>query len=198
MLCVYFIRGSVRPQHSHTMADSKDESFLKVLQDGESAKLLSIDGGGIKGISSLLILEAIMEEVKKIENDNSGVRDNNTRLPRNYFHLAAGTSTGGLIAIMLFRLGMSATAAIEAYEEFSRKVFKPGKVESCLEIFPLGTWMSDKWNKLRTLCGDDKYSAKPLEKVINEVISEYGLPNDKTTIANGDSPCLQNDKAGRM
>ncbi|KAK2004591.1 FabD/lysophospholipase-like protein [Colletotrichum falcatum] len=43
--------------------------------------------------------------------------------PRDFFHLIGGTSTGGLIAIMLGRMGMTATEAIDCYERFSKKVF---------------------------------------------------------------------------
>lgn len=47
------------------------------------------DGGGVRGLSSLLILKAIMERIQIIKNL--------PRLPRvsEYFDLVAGTSTGG-------------------------------------------------------------------------------------------------------
>ncbi|KAK3080620.1 hypothetical protein LTS18_014701 [Coniosporium uncinatum] len=47
--------------------------------------LLSLDGGGIKGISSLLILNAVMTRVRAIEG-----RDlEQERLPKDYFDLEA-------------------------------------------------------------------------------------------------------------
>src|SRR6266516_905790 len=63
-------------------------------------KILSLDGGGVRGLSSLLILRDIMEEVQKAEDK--------TEMPKpcDYFDLICGTSTGGLIAIMLGLLGM--------------------------------------------------------------------------------------------
>jgi patatin-like phospholipase/acyl hydrolase len=48
-----------------------------------------IDGGGIRGLSTLKILEDIMERIRREE----GLQD--TPLPRDYFDLIGGTNTGG-------------------------------------------------------------------------------------------------------
>ena len=101
------------------MDSASDRSFVKELREGESAKLLSLDGGGVKGISSLVILQAIMEAVKEKEIKEKVNMSDEERLPRDYFHLAAGTSTGGLIALMLFRLNMSTSDAIVAYQDMA-------------------------------------------------------------------------------
>ena len=65
-------------------------------------RILSLDGGGVRGLSSLLILRNIMEEI---------ARRNGTAQahPCEYFDLIGGTGTGGLIAIMLGRLRMVRT-----------------------------------------------------------------------------------------
>src|SRR5579859_1132657 len=63
-------------------------------------RILSLDGGGIRGLSSLLILKEIMEEVRR------QTKAEETPRPCEYFDLMGGTSTGGLIVIMLGRLGM--------------------------------------------------------------------------------------------
>ena len=63
-------------------------------------RILSFDGGGIRGLSALLILRDIMIE---IENKN-GAAD--PPKPCEVFDLICGTSTGGLIAIMLGLLDM--------------------------------------------------------------------------------------------
>ncbi|KAK8118316.1 uncharacterized protein PG998_002942 [Apiospora kogelbergensis] len=39
------------------------------------------------------------------------------------FDLIGGTSTGGIIAIMLGRLGMTVNACIEAYDQISQTAF---------------------------------------------------------------------------
>ena len=51
-----------------------------------------LDGGGMRGLSSLFILKALMEEVQKVINSND------EPLPGNYFTFIMGTSTGGLVS----------------------------------------------------------------------------------------------------
>jgi patatin-like phospholipase/acyl hydrolase len=89
----------------------------------QGVNLLALDGGGVKGISTLIILQAIMERVKDYEIENKLNPSRDTRDPVDYFHLAAGTSTGGIIALMLFRLRMSVQKTIDEYEKIGPKVF---------------------------------------------------------------------------
>ncbi|KAF5268040.1 hypothetical protein FOXYS1_1072 [Fusarium oxysporum] len=83
--------------------------------DSAPIKLLSLDGGGIRGLSSLIILKYLMKRV----------RPDNPPKPCEYFDLIGGTSTGGLIAIMLGRLRMDVDTCIEKYGELSSRVFQP-------------------------------------------------------------------------
>ena len=46
-------------------------------------------------------------------------------LPCEYFQLIGGTSTGGLIAIMLGRLRMTAVEAAGQYNDLAKKIFGP-------------------------------------------------------------------------
>jgi patatin-like phospholipase/acyl hydrolase len=63
-------------------------------------RILALDGGGVRGLSSLLILQNLMQEVQRLKGDKE------PPLPCEYFDLICGTSTGGLITIMLGRLRM--------------------------------------------------------------------------------------------
>ena len=63
-------------------------------------RILSLDGGGVRGLSTLLILRDIMEEIGRRTGMSPAAK------PSDYFDLIGGTSTGGLIAIMLGLLGM--------------------------------------------------------------------------------------------
>ncbi|KAG5642524.1 hypothetical protein DXG03_002597 [Asterophora parasitica] len=87
----------------------------------EGLRLLALDGGGIRGLSELVILGEIMDRIKATDNLPDTPR------PCEYFDLIGGTSTGGLIAIMLGRLGMTVQEAIEAYTKFAGHVFTEKK-----------------------------------------------------------------------
>lgn len=63
-------------------------------------RILSLDGGGVRGLSSLVILREIMEAI----GDKTDV--SSAPMPCEYFDLIGGSGTGGLIAIMLGLLGM--------------------------------------------------------------------------------------------
>src|ERR1700738_328812 len=63
-------------------------------------RILCLDGGGVRGLSSLVILREIMEDI------GHQVGAMETPAPCEYFDLIGGTGTGGLIAIMLGSLGM--------------------------------------------------------------------------------------------
>jgi len=78
---------------------------------------MTLDGGGVRGLSSLLILQQLMRTVNPAQPPK----------PCEYFDLIGGTSTGGLIAIMLGRLKMDVDDCITAYLQISRDVFQPKK-----------------------------------------------------------------------
>lgn len=80
-------------------------------------RLLALDGGGIRGLSSLFILQDVMLKVQFA----AGL--SNVPQPCDYFDMICGTSTGGIIAIMLGRLKMSVSECISAYVELGKAVF---------------------------------------------------------------------------
>jgi patatin-like phospholipase/acyl hydrolase len=64
------------------------------------SRVLTLDGGGVRGLSSLLILRDIMEDIAQVKQTSAPPK------PCELFDLIGGTSTGGLLAIMLGLLGM--------------------------------------------------------------------------------------------
>jgi patatin-like phospholipase/acyl hydrolase len=77
----------------------KTNSFLDKLQPSAQKKLLSLDGGGIRGVLTLEILDAIEQTVRKKLNRPDAVL-------ADFFDYIAGTSTGAVIGTCL-ALGMS-------------------------------------------------------------------------------------------
>ncbi|MCJ1450761.1 hypothetical protein MMC28_001095 [Mycoblastus sanguinarius] len=126
-------------------------SMATVDEDSPWAKktILSLDGGGVRGYSSLLILRELMRMIGDIERLADGDATSSAYsplidclpdeartalrsdtqplskyLPCHYFDYIAGTSTGGLIAIMLGRLRLSVDEVIEEYKQLSANVFE--------------------------------------------------------------------------
>lgn len=72
-------------------------SFLEDL--GRKVSHSGVDGGGIRGYSSLLILSALMERIAFWEKDLHGRQVNADHLlPCHYFDYIWGTSTGGYVS----------------------------------------------------------------------------------------------------
>ena len=59
--------------------------------DKDGICLLSLDGGGVRGLSSLHILKRIMDELNRFRKEK-GLP---SRLPCQVFDIIGGTSTGG-------------------------------------------------------------------------------------------------------
>ncbi|CAD6580977.1 MAG: hypothetical protein ASARMPRED_000388 [Alectoria sarmentosa] len=132
--------------------DTCAEPSLATIDDDDpwdKKTILSLDGGGIRGYTSLLILQRLMKEIGKLERESdsgaissaysplvhclpdetlaalsSGTKPVPEYLPCHYFDYVGGASTGGLIAIMLGRLRMSVDEAIQEYKELSANVFE--------------------------------------------------------------------------
>ncbi|CZR58606.1 uncharacterized protein PAC_08498 [Phialocephala subalpina] len=128
---------------------------------GGRPRLLSIDGGGVKGLCSLLVLDKLMQKVKELEVSKNPGSEDQPRLPCNYFELAGGTSTGGLIAIMLFRLRMSTRQAIEVYEQISPTIFKSGLLSSV------------GGNAAKAIIGRPWFKGATLENEIKRIVEKF-------------------------
>ena len=92
--------------------------------------VLSLDGGGVRGYCSLLILSELMQQIELREkaldarttsSSESPYVDYDTTarssyLPCHYFDYVGGASTGGIVAIMLGRLRASVQTTLEVYQ----------------------------------------------------------------------------------
>ena|GEM_PF-307673 len=85
--------------------------------DGSPKRILSLDGGGVRGIFTLGYLERIEELLRQRHGRSPGFR------LCHYFDLIAGTSTGAIIAACLAK-GMAVKEIQELYRTMGRKVFR--------------------------------------------------------------------------
>jgi predicted acylesterase/phospholipase RssA len=113
-------------------------------------RILSIDGGGIKGVFPAAFLAQIEKSLP-------------TAIHR-YFDVIAGTSTGGIIALGL-GLGLRASEITEFYKNHGGKIF-PSKLRSTPRRL---------FGKL--FCS--KYSAMPLRTALEETFGEATLGDSK-------------------
>lgn len=115
-------------------------------------KILSIDGGGIRGIIPATVLAEIEHQ--------TGTRS------ANLFDMVAGTSTGGLIALgVCVDAGdgtprYPASDMIELYTQHGPTIFQ-----------------HSLWRDVRTVSGliDEKYSHEPLEKLLYDYLGDIPL-----------------------
>lgn len=77
-------------------------------------KILSIDGGGIKGVFPAFYLALIEQELAKRDDGKTKIKD--------HFDLITGTSTGGIIALAL-SLGIPAKEIYELYLKNAKCIF---------------------------------------------------------------------------
>lgn len=86
----------------------------------QQIRILSLDNIGVRGHSTIMILERIMTEVQKQQ------KLAEVPHPYSYFDLICGTGTGGLIALMLGRLKMVRTHFMNLRNDSSR-LYKSAK-----------------------------------------------------------------------
>lgn len=149
-------------------------------------RLLSLDGGGVRGIMGLVILRELMLRVQK----KKGL--DKIPLPADYFELAGGTSTGGIMGIMLFRLRMSVDDTIDEYDRIAKTIFSPKIYGWDISWIPGSSYL----NNSKALVQDSRFDAGSMSKAIDEVVEKFGLDeNDKKL--KGNAP-LQHEGGARM
>lgn len=110
-----------------------------------SYRILSLDGGGTRGIIQATILDCLSGDLKKH--------------PRSMFELFAGTSTGGIIAIAL-AAGVSTKVIVDLYLNKAGDIFYENlldRIQNVDEFFQAD------------------YSSKGLEKIVKDLFKDKNL-----------------------
>lgn len=121
--------------------------------------ILSISGGGIRGLIPAIILAELEKRIGKPIAD--------------CFDLISGTSTGGIIACLLATPNNNGTTKytsskiVELYKQFGKTAFYRN---SFRKVLSLGGLLSTK------------YSTKPLAKLLHEYFGELKLSQTKTNL----------------
>ncbi|KAI5777646.1 acyl transferase/acyl hydrolase/lysophospholipase [Geopyxis carbonaria] len=95
------------------------------MSDTAPQLVLCLNGGGVKGLASLLILDDLWKYLGDVfEQQGLSHKFSPEFRPCELFTLIGGTSTGAIIAIMLGVLRMTIGECIDAYEKLSECIFK--------------------------------------------------------------------------
>ncbi len=133
----------------------------KTIADSSIKRILSIDGGGIKGTRPAAFLAGLEEDL----DEPIG----------HYFDLIAGTSTGGILAIGL-ALGIPAKALLKLYVDKGPEIF--GQTGHPNQLV---AWLANKWALIRHFY-EPKHDADRLKKVLRSVLREKKIGDAKTRL----------------
>lgn len=139
-------------------------------------RILSLDGGGIRGIISCVILRFIEEELKRLDQPNAKLGD--------YFDLIAGSSTGGLLAAVLLspdvnkKAKFSVEAALDLYTERGETIFNVSFWQKILNPFGLFNEKIDDNNFEKQL--EEVFGTQELKNFIKpSLITSYDITQRK-------------------
>lgn len=123
-------------------------------------RILSIDGGGIKGVFPIAFIAAIEESINEKLSD--------------YFDLIVGTSTGGIIALGL-GLGFSAKEMLDFYENLAISVFRKNSFVRALRQIAFSKYEGDGLKQALEKCfGDRKLGESRKRLVVPSLNLETG------------------------
>ncbi|CAA0824901.1 Patatin-like protein 2 [Striga hermonthica] len=133
---------------------------------GQLIRVLSIDGGGVRGIIPGVILGFLESELQKLDGPHARIAD--------YFDVVAGTSTGGLVTAML------TAPDRENRPLFTAKEVKDFYLQHCPKIFPQrrGNIVS---RCVKSLWGP-KYDGKYLHALLKEKLGDTRLNEALTNV----------------
>jgi patatin-like phospholipase/acyl hydrolase len=149
------------------------ENFKAAQPKGSTGKrltILSIDGGGVRGIIPAVQLTELEKKLQELDGPDSRVVD--------YFDLVAGTSTGSLVASLVTVPDPNKPTR----PRFSAAEFTEIYINNAPTIFPPSTGpFGQLWKTIVSLFGP-KYSGKGLESVLEELLGDDPLSIPLTSV----------------
>ncbi|XP_022743776.1 patatin-like protein 2 [Durio zibethinus] len=128
--------------------------------DGKLVTILSIDGGGVRGIIPATILAFLEIQLQKLDGEKARIAD--------YFDFIAGTSTGGLVTAML------TSPNDENQPMFTAKEIIKFYHEHCPHIFP--------FEEFHTYAMVPKYNGEKLQEIIRNLLEQTSLRQTLTNV----------------
>ncbi|KAK8572521.1 hypothetical protein V6N13_048115 [Hibiscus sabdariffa] len=137
---------------------------------GNFITVLSIDGGGVRGLIPGTILAFLESELQKLDGEEARLAD--------YFDVITGTSTGGLVTAML-----TAPSPSDGNRPlFAAKDINNFYLQHCPKIFPQdGSPFAAVSNVFKSLSGP-KYDGEYLHNIVREKLGETRLDQTLTNV----------------
>ncbi|BBN12329.1 hypothetical protein MPTK1_5g19190 [Marchantia polymorpha subsp. ruderalis] len=140
---------------------------------GKRLTILSIDGGGVRGVIPAVCLEFLENQLQALDGPEARIAD--------YFDCIAGTSTGGLIAAMLTAPNANKRPLLTAKE------VKEFYINKASTIFPPPSGIYGFYDKLRpqfvaALLPGPKYNPKPLADLLSETFKDLKVSDALTDV----------------
>ncbi|KAM0905178.1 hypothetical protein ACQ4PT_017549 [Festuca glaucescens] len=130
--------------------------------------VLSIDGGGVRGIIPATILAFLEKELIKLDGPDSRIAD--------YFDVVAGTSTGGLLTVMLTAPDKNGRPLFDASD--LAKFY----IDESPKIFPQKTSIFSKIGTALRMVSGPKYNGKYLHSLLRQYLGETRLDGTLTNV----------------
>ncbi|KAM7520499.1 hypothetical protein LguiB_019461 [Lonicera macranthoides] len=157
------------------MGETSSPAQIRAPIYGDYITILSIDGGGIRGIIPAVILAYLESQLQELDGEDARLAD--------YFDVVAGTSTGGLIAAMLTAPNKNNRPL------YAAKDITPFYHNHCPQIFPQFEgnngcfgWLLGCFRELRRIFREPKYDGKYLHKQIKEILGPTKLNETLTNV----------------
>lgn len=131
--------------------------------------VLSIDGGGVRGIIPGVILAYLESQLQEIDGEDARIAD--------YFDVIAGTSTGGLITTML-----AAPNPKDNRPLFAAKEIVPFYLQNLPSIFPQESGIFAPLINITKALTGAKYNGEYLQKLIRNMTQDTLLSQTLTNI----------------
>jgi len=144
--------------------------------DPEKVKLvtvLSIDGGGVRGIIPATILAFLEEKLQELDGPDARIAD--------YFDVVAGTSTGGLLAAMLTAPGLQDHDG-RRRPLFDAKDLAQFYIDHSPKIFPQKNWILSKIAGTLRMVRGPKYDGKYLHGLLRQHLGDMRLDKALTNV----------------
>ncbi|TVU05523.1 hypothetical protein EJB05_48689, partial [Eragrostis curvula] len=150
------------------MASSADGARRDSPDKVKLVSVLSIDGGGVRGIIPAKILAVLEEKLQELDGPDVRIAD--------YFDVVAGTSTGGLLTAMLTAPDKNGRPL------FAAKELAQFYVENSPKIFPQKNWILSKVAGALRMVSGPKYNGKYLHSLLRQHLGDLRLDRTLTNV----------------